>query len=71
MFATPPTDLGNSEDRQVRCRTLEGIYDTIDEVQDFQYSGLWYLAAEEPRSVEEALNEQCWREAMVSEMNSI
>jgi hypothetical protein len=32
---------------------------------------LCYLAAEEPRSVDEALEEKCWREAMVTEMNSI
>jgi hypothetical protein len=30
-----------------------------------------YLAAEEPKDVDEALNEECWRKAMVAEMDSI
>lgn len=71
-FATPPTgESMNSEGVQLRFRTLDNINDTTDEVNDFEYSGLCYLAAEEPRSVEGALSEQCWREAMVAEMDSI
>ena len=71
-FATPPTgDTVSSEGVPMRFRTLDNINDTTDEVHDFEYSGLCYLTAKEPRSVDEALNEQCWREAMVAEMNSI
>ena len=55
----------------MKFRTLSNIYDTTDEVQNFKYSGLCFLAAEEPRSVDEALSEKCWREAMDAEMNSI
>ena len=54
-YATPPTgDEVNSEGVPMKFRTLSNIYDTTDEV----------LAAEEPRSVDEALSEKCWREAM-------
>jgi hypothetical protein len=55
----------------LRFRTLDNIFDTTNEVSDFEYSGVCYFAAEEPRSVDEALGEQCWREAMLSEMESI
>jgi hypothetical protein len=61
----------NSEGVQIRYRNLNDLYDTTDEVHDFKYSGVCFHAAEEPRSVEEALSEQCWREAMMTEMNSI
>ena len=55
----------------LRYRTIDNINDTTDEVTDFEYSGVCYLAAEEPRSVEAALGEQCWRKAMEAEMESI
>ena len=55
----------------LRFRNLENVYDTTDEVHEFEYSGLCFLAAEEPRSVDKALGEKCWREAMDAEMNSI
>jgi len=54
-----------------RFRTLDNIFNTTEVLNDFEYSGVCYLAAEEPRSVDEALGEQCWREAMLSEMESI
>jgi hypothetical protein len=70
--ATPQVGgSSNSEGVQIRYRILNDLYDTIDEVHDFEYSGVCFHAAEEPRSVEEALSEQCWREAMMTEMNSI
>jgi hypothetical protein len=47
------------------------LNDTTDEIHNFEYSGLCYLTAGELRSVEEALTKQCWREAMMTEMNSI
>ena len=47
------------------------MYDTTDEIHDYEFSGECLYAAEEPRSVEEALLEQCWKDAMMIEMNSI
>jgi hypothetical protein len=40
-------------------------------MQDFEYSGLFLVAAEEPRSVAEALTEQSWKKAMEEEMRAI
>jgi hypothetical protein len=54
-----------------RFRTIQNLNDTTKEVQDFEYGGLCYLEAKQPASVKEALKEQCWRDAMVAEMNSI
>ena len=71
-FVTPQTgDSVDSEGQPRRIRTLGNIYDTTEEVHDYEYSGVCFFAAEEPRSVEEALTEQCWREAMQAEMDSI
>lgn len=39
--------------------------------EDFDYSGLCLLAAEEPASVEEALDEPAWKRAMQEEMDSM
>ena len=61
----------DSEGVPLRFRNLENVYDTTDEVHEYEYSGVCYFAAEEPKNVEEALSEKCWREAMVTEMNSI
>jgi len=47
------------------------LLETTEELQDFEYSGIYLVAAEEPRSVEEALAEQCWRQAMQAEMQAI
>jgi hypothetical protein len=71
-FSTPPTEGAvDSYGAPLRFRTVQNINDTTEEVHDFEYSGLCFYAAEEPRSVEEALFEQCWRDAMQTEMNSI
>jgi hypothetical protein len=71
-FATPVTgESVNSKGVPQRFRTLANINDTTNEITDFEYSGVCYLAAEEPRSIETALNEQCWRKAMEAEMQSI
>lgn len=48
--------------------TIPNLRYTTEEVQGFEYSGLCLVAAEEPRSVEEAMIEICWREAMQAEM---
>lgn len=36
-----------------------------------EYSGVCLVAAQEPSSVEEALGEDCWKQAMKAEMQSI
>lgn len=61
----------DSDGNQLRYRTLQDLNDSIEEVHGFEYSGVCFVAAEEPSSVEEALVEECWREAMKSEMESI
>ena len=40
-------------------------------MEDFEYSGLFLLAADEPVSVEHALEQSCWKEAMNAELQSI
>jgi hypothetical protein len=69
-FASPPTgETVDSEGVPMRFRSLQNIFDTTDEIHE--YSGLCFLATEEPSSVDEALGEQCWRMAMEVEMESI
>jgi hypothetical protein len=71
-FTSPPAGGEmDSEGVPLRYRSLQNIFDTTDEVHNYEYSGLCYLAAEEPSSVDEALGEPCWREAMNAEMESI
>jgi hypothetical protein len=70
-FVTPPTESVDSVGVGLRFRTMQDIIDSIDEVQCFEYNGPCYFATEEPRSVEEALSEQCWKNAMIIEMNLI
>jgi len=71
-FATPQSgETVDSDGVHQRFRTLENIYDTTEEIQHFEYSGVCYIAAEEPRSVDDALKEVCWRKAMQTEMDSI
>jgi transposase InsO family protein len=71
-FATPQTgESHDSEGVPLRFRTLDNIFDTTEQVHDFEFSGVCLHAAEEPRSVSEALEEQCWRRAMMTEMSSI
>jgi len=52
-------------------RTIASLLEDIEEVQGFEYNGVFLVAAEEPRSVNEALKESCWREAMQAEMQAI
>jgi hypothetical protein len=71
-FATPPTeDAVDSDGAALRFRTVQNIHGTTEEVQGFEYSGLCLYAAEEPRGVDEALSEQCWRDAMQAKLGSI
>jgi len=71
-FATPPGQhYEETFGGPLRFKTLNDIYDTTDEVQNFEYSGVCFLAADEPLCVEEALEDFCWLEAMRSELQSI
>lgn len=47
------------------------VYDTIKEVDDIEYSGLCLLAVDKPSSTEQALKEDCWRQDMKDELESI
>jgi hypothetical protein len=62
---------GSSEGVPLRYHSLNDLFDSTDEIHDFEYSGLCLLAADEPVSVESALGEQCWREAMDSKLQAI
>jgi hypothetical protein len=44
------------------------LLDSTEEVQNFEYSGMCLLAADEPVSVEAALEDKCWRDAMKAEL---
>ena len=55
-FATPLTgEWANSEGVPMRFRTVENLLDTTEEISNFEYSGVCFLAAEEARNVEESL----------------
>jgi hypothetical protein len=47
------------------------LFDHTEEVEDYEYSGLCLLAADEPVSVEQALEETCWKDAMQAELQAI
>jgi hypothetical protein len=71
-LATPPSNY--SEDTfggPLRFRTLSDLFDSTEVMQDYEYSGVCMLAADEPIDVNEALEENCWTEAMKSELQSI
>lgn len=55
----------------MRFRTLSNLFDSTEEVLDYEYSGVCMLAADEPLGVQDALEEECWVEAMRSELQSI
>lgn len=70
-FVTPPTgESHDSEGVPLRYRNVEEVTEAAP-MCDIEYSGLCLLAAEEPASVEEALSEAPWRQAMEEEMESI
>lgn len=57
-WATPPDSVSAIQGSgPVRYITLIDLFDSIEEVQDFEYSGVCMLAADEPLSVEQALDE--------------
>lgn len=72
QWAMPPTNKClDSDGAPLKYQTIPNLLDTKEEVQGFEYSGLCLVAAEEPRTVDEALSENCWRRAMQSEMQAI
>jgi hypothetical protein len=72
QWASPPSsEAADSKGVQLRYRTLSNIYNTTEEVQDFEYSGFCLLAADEPSCNEQALSERCWKEAMEAELEAI
>lgn len=72
QWATPPDDQDSDVDELTpRYRTLSNLFDTTEEVQNFEYSGLCLLAADEAVNVEEALDDDCWKRAMEAELESI
>jgi hypothetical protein len=50
---------------------LTELFDHTEEVEGYEYSGLCLLAADEPMSVEQALEETCWKDAMEAELQAI
>jgi hypothetical protein len=72
QWVTPPAgQSADSEGVPLRYRTLTDLFDSTEELQDFEYSGVCFLAADEPASVEQALEETCWKNAMEAELQSI
>jgi hypothetical protein len=60
QYATPPSQ--HSEDTfggALRFRTLNDLLDSTDEMQDYEYSGVCLLAADEPSRVDDALEKDC------------
>jgi hypothetical protein len=69
QWATPPSGaIVDSEGVPLRYRTVFDLLESTDEVANV---GLCLVAAEEPASVEEAMTEECWRQAMQTEMKAI
>jgi len=72
QWATPPTNgSADSEGVPLRYRTVADLLDSTELVPNVEYSGMCLVAAEEPSLVEEAMTEECWRQAMRAEMQAI
>ena len=72
QWATPPTNASEDSDGgPLRFRTIPNLLETTEEMQGFEYSGLYLVAEEEPRTVDEALSENYRRQAMQSELQAI
>jgi hypothetical protein len=60
QWATPPSDASaDSDGGPRRYRTIPNLLETTEEIHGMEYSGLCFVAAEEPGSVEEAMTETC------------
>ena len=64
-----PADTGH----KMQTRSRDGIFKPNPKYtdNDYEYSGLCLLAAEEPASVEEALEDPEWKKAMQEELDAI
>jgi hypothetical protein len=71
MVSPPVQSPQFSEGVPLRYRTLANLFDSTEEIQDFEYSGLCMLAADEPKNFEQAIEQDCWRNAMEEEIKSI
>ena len=70
-YNSPGSLIDTGAGHNLRYRTLTDLYQNSEEVHDFEYSGVCMLAADEPVSVESALADQNWRDAMYSELQAI
>jgi hypothetical protein len=71
-WVTPPGQNSGSLDKgPVKFRTLRDLFDSIEEVLDYEYNGVCMLAADEPANVEQALEETCWKDAMRAKLEAI
>ena len=67
QWATPPTGGEvDSEGVPPRYRTLPDLLESTEQLQ-LEYNGVCLVAAEEPSTVDQALTELCWRNAMKAE----
>ncbi|CAD6254091.1 unnamed protein product [Miscanthus lutarioriparius] len=58
-WATPPNQNSeNSEEGPVRFRTMADLLDSTDVIHDFEDSGVFMLAADEPTNIDQALEER-------------
>jgi hypothetical protein len=71
-WATPLEHDANLDSDSVprHYRRLDDLYNDTTQVEA-EYNGLCLLAADEPASVQEALGEACWKQAMDTEMAAI
>jgi hypothetical protein len=67
----PHGQAEDSEGVPLRYKTLTDLFDHTDEVENYEYNGTCFLAADEPVSVEDALEQSCWKDAMQSELKAI
>jgi hypothetical protein len=74
QYATPPThdsNLDTDGDGPHRYRKLEDLQDPVPIQFEEEEAESCLLAAEEPSSVDDALESEHWREAMREELRSI
>ncbi|XP_066396070.1 uncharacterized protein [Miscanthus floridulus] len=72
QWATPPSNASTGTNKASRrYRIVADLLDSIEEMDDVEYSGLCLVAASEPGSIEEAMTKDCWRKAMKVEMQAI
>jgi hypothetical protein len=50
---------------------MSNLYDTTKEIQNYEYSGVCLLAADEPANIDEDLKDDCWRKAIKAKLESI